>query len=75
MEAKDMVPLSQIDEGSIVRVVGVDAGRGLRSRLSALGLLPNARVRVIRSGRSGTFVISVKNSRMALGRGALTRLW
>jgi len=74
MEAKSTRPLSQVAEGQTVSIVCIEAGRGLRSRLVTMGLLPKTQICVVRNGRSGPFVISIKNSRIALGRGVADKI-
>jgi len=66
--------LSQVDEGEMVSVVSVYGGRGLRNRLTAMGLLPKSQIRVVRNGGRGPFVISIKNLRIALGRGVADKI-
>lgn len=58
-----------VKAGQRVRLVNIDAGRGLKSRLTAMGLVPNVEITVVSSERPGPFVISVKNSKMMLGKG------
>ncbi|MGD0553154.1 MAG: FeoA family protein [Sedimentisphaerales bacterium] len=74
METTITRPLSEIEEGQTVNIIRIGGGRGLRVRLTALGLLPNTQVTVVHNGRSGPFVISVKNSKMALGRGIVDKI-
>ena len=74
MEQKKVIPLSTIQSGKTVRLVGVEAGRGLNSRLAAMGLLPNVEITVINNGHPGPFVISLKGSRMMLGRGMADKI-
>jgi Fe2+ transport system protein FeoA len=62
-------PLSTIRPGRTVRLVRVDAGRGLNSRLASMGLVPNVQITVLNSDRPGPFVIAVRGSKMMLGRG------
>jgi ferrous iron transport protein A len=73
MEHK-VIPLSTIRSGKTVKLVCVEAGRGLNSRLAAMGLLPNVEITIINSGHPGPFVISVKGSRMMLGRGMADKI-
>jgi Fe2+ transport system protein FeoA len=74
MDAMTAKALSEIDEGTRVTVVGIQGGRGIRSRLTAMGLLPGTKITVLRNGGSGPFVVSIKNSRMALGRGVADKI-
>jgi len=47
----------------------VNAGCGLRSRLTAMGLVPGAELQVVRNGGRGPFIVAVKGTRLMLGRG------
>jgi Fe2+ transport system protein FeoA len=61
--------LSTVRAGETVKLVNINAGRGLNSRLAAMGLVPNVEITVVNNDHPGPFVISVRNSRMMLGRG------
>jgi ferrous iron transport protein A len=74
METISTRPLSQVDEGQVVSIVSIEGGRVLRSRLATMGLLPKTRILVVHNGRSGPFVISVKNCRMVIGRGVADKI-
>ncbi len=69
MGDKQLRPLSVVKEGETVKLASINAGRGLKSRLTTMGLLPDVEITVINNSHPGPFVISVKNSRMMLGRG------
>ena len=47
MFKKEIKPLSLIKTGRTVRLVGVDAGRGLKNRLASMGVLPNVEITVV----------------------------
>jgi len=69
-----MRPLSDVSEGETVTIAKVDAGQGLKSRLTTLGLLPRTAITVMKNRHPGPFVIKVKNSRMMLGRGMADKI-
>ena len=69
MEQKQPRPLSMVNEGETVKLISIDAGRGLNSRLASMGLLPNVEITVVNNTHPGPFVISLKGSKMMLGRG------
>ena len=69
MEQSEITPLSTVQAGKTVRLASVEAGRGLNSRLASMGLVPNVKIKVVSNGHPGPFVINVRDSRMALGRG------
>jgi Fe2+ transport system protein FeoA len=72
-EDKSM-PLATVEAGRRVKIVGVEAGHGLRSRLAALGLVPGTEVEVIANGGRGPFIVAVKDSRLMLGRGMAQKI-
>jgi Fe2+ transport system protein FeoA len=69
MEQQQPRPLSTVQAGQTVKLVSIDAGHGLNSRLASMGLLPNVKITVVNNTHPGPFVISVRDSKMVLGRG------
>jgi ferrous iron transport protein A len=67
-------PLSKVDTGQTVRFVRVDVGRGLNSRLAAMGFVPNTAITVVSNNHPGPFVIIVKDAKMMLGRGVAHKI-
>jgi ferrous iron transport protein A len=60
--------------GERVRLVRIDAGRGLNSRLAAMGFVPSAGITVVSNGHPGPFVVIVKDVKMMLGRGVAHKI-
>lgn len=69
MEQTQMRPLSTVRAGETVRLARIEAGRGLKSRLTSMGLVTGVEITVVSNSHPGPFVISVKASKMMLGRG------
>ncbi|MHC4130977.1 MAG: FeoA family protein [Planctomycetota bacterium] len=67
-------PLTNITDGEKVILVKIDAGRGLKSRLASMGLLPQTEITVISNKHPGPFMISVKKTKMMLGRGMADKI-
>jgi len=63
-----------VKAGEKVILVSIDAGQGLKSRLTAMGLVPNVEITVLNNSHPGPFVISVKDSRMILGKGMARKI-
>lgn len=63
------VSLNSIKPGASVRVTAIDAGKGLKGRLAALGILVNAALKVVRNDGAGQIIIQVRQSKIILGRG------
>ncbi len=61
--------MSKVQAGETVKLANIEAGRDLNSRLASMGLVPNVEITVVSNNHPGPFVISVKNSKMMLGRG------
>lgn len=74
MTDKQLKPLSNVRAGETVKLVRVDAGRGLNNRLASMGLVSNVEITVVSGGHPGPFVISVKNCKMMLGRGVARKI-
>ncbi|MEE8639472.1 MAG: FeoA domain-containing protein [bacterium] len=65
--------LLEFDRGATVRVVKIDAGRGLKQRLLSLGLVPGADIYVLEN-RHGPVKLCFNNSRIAVGRGVAAKV-
>ena len=68
------MPLAIVQVGRRVRFVAVDAGRGLQSRSSSMGLVPGVEIEVLRNSLQGPFLIAVKGSRIMIGRGMAQKI-
>jgi len=73
--ANGWVVLSSLADGARAHLVRVEAGRGLRSRLTAMGLRPGAEVRVVNNRGAGPFVVAVEGTRIVLGRGMAHKVY
>lgn len=69
MEQSQVRPLSSIQTGGKARLVRVDAGRRLNSRLASMGFLPDVELTVVSNGHPGPLLVVIKDVKMALGRG------
>lgn len=70
----EMRLLSAVKRGEKARLVRVNAGRGLNSRLAVLGFVPDVEITVVSNGHPGPFVVLVKDVKMALGRGVAHKI-
>ncbi|MCE5270989.1 ferrous iron transport protein A [bacterium] len=70
----ERVPLSDIRPGQTVKLVHIDGGCTLQSRLATLGLIPGTPIEVVRNTSHGPFVVEVKGSRLVLGRGMANQI-
>lgn len=68
------MPLTKISEGMKAQLHSITGGRELRTRLAALGLLPGTEIEVVQNSGKGPFVVSVKGSRIVIGRGMASRV-
>ena len=65
-----MTPLSLAPAGEPLTVVDVRAGKRLRQRLADLGLKPGVVVEVVPGIGHGPVILSIGDTRVALGKGA-----
>jgi ferrous iron transport protein A len=61
-------PLTLVEPGERVRLVGVRGCRNASHRLAELGLTPGVELEVLRKGNGGPLLLAVRDSRLALGR-------
>lgn len=69
-----MVPLSRLDVGEIGVVQELDGGRGVVGRLAALGFTPDAEVKIVQNFGRGPLIVTVRDTRIALGRGEAAKI-
>ncbi len=64
-----MVPLDQAKPGCRLKVEKVAGGRGLCSRMAALGIYPGAELELLCSGCDSPCLVRVKGGTLSLGKG------
>ena len=64
-----VVRLSEAVVGGKFKLISVEGGRCIRARLASMGLHPGAELKILKKNGAGPLVISVKDSRVMLGRG------
>ncbi len=74
-DCKAAMPLLLASIGQELTLADIHAGRQLRHRLAEMGLTPGVRFRVVAKGQPGPFIISVKDTRLMLGRGMVPRIY
>jgi len=68
------MPLAMVKTGEQVRLVWIHAGRRLQAYLASLGLLPGTVFTVVSGNSRGPVIVTVGESRIALGRGMAHRI-
>jgi len=66
--------LSEVPPETNVRITAIEAGRGLTSRLAAMGLIPGTEITVAVNDMKGPVIVNVKTSKIALGRGMARKI-
>lgn len=74
-QAEPAMPLLMAGRGEKVRLADVHGGIGMRQRLAEMGLVPGTEFLVNAGGRTGPVIVTVKGSRLALGRGMVARIF
>jgi ferrous iron transport protein A len=74
VEHRQVRSLAAVRRGEKARLVRVEAGRGLNSRLASLGFVPEVELTVVSNGHPGPFVVIVKDVKIALGRGVAHKI-
>ena len=75
-EAEDasLIRLGVLKKGERATIEGFEAGHSLVSRLAALGFTPGAEVEMIQNFGHGPVIVSVRDTRIALGRGEAAKV-
>lgn len=66
--------LSRIDPETEVTLIDITGGRGIRSRLYGMGLVPGVSLKVLNRNGRGPLIISVKDSRLVIGQGMASKI-
>jgi ferrous iron transport protein A len=69
-----VVPLTQLRESQKGTVADLYGGAGLVARLATLGFTPGAPVTMIQNYGHGPLIVSVRDTRIALGRGQAAKI-
>jgi ferrous iron transport protein A len=75
MISPQAVSLAELPTGACAVVRVLRGGRELTGRLTALGLVQGSRLEVLQNRGRGAILISVRDSRIALGRGEAAKIW
>ncbi|MEW6686612.1 MAG: FeoA family protein [Candidatus Edwardsbacteria bacterium] len=71
---RELLPLSLVSPGKEVTLVAIHGGRGLRARLTDMGLNEGIKLRVLHSHHSGPCIILIGNTRLVLGHGMASKI-
>ena len=63
------VVLSNVDTEKEVTLIAITGGRGIRSKLYSMGLVPGVKLTVLNRNGTGPVMVAVKDSRLAIGYG------
>ena len=69
-----VTPLSLVPPGKKVRIVFLNAGRGLEAHLHDMGLGIGTEIEVIKQGLPGPCLIGIKETRLAIGHGMAQKI-
>jgi|GEM_PF-405225 len=69
-----LISLGLLNKGERGIVEGLQAGHTLVSRLSVLGFTPGAEVEMVQNFGYGPVIVSVRDTRIALGRGEVAKI-
>jgi len=69
-----LLPLTMVVPGREVTLISIASGRGLRARLTDMGLFEGMKLKVIHSHRPGPCIILVGGTRLILGHGMAQKI-
>ncbi len=68
-----MTPLTTVTPGQEVTLIDIQGGRGLRSKLYSMGLIPGVKLTLM-GNRGGPIMIAINDTRLALGFGMARKI-
>jgi ferrous iron transport protein A len=68
-----MMQLTDLSPGQEVTLIDIIGGRGIRSKLYSMGLIPGIKLTVL-GNRGGPIMIAVNDTRLALGFGMARKI-
>jgi ferrous iron transport protein A len=71
---EDGLSLSAVRTGESVQIQRLRGGHQFLSRLASLGFTPGAHLRVVQNYGRGPLIVSLRDTRVALGRGEATKI-
>lgn len=66
--------LSSVEAGKKIVIQDINGGRGIRSKLYSMGLIPGAKLTILRENGAGPVMVAIKDSRLAIGRGMAQKI-
>lgn len=66
--------LSMVDQGKEVTLAHINGGKGMKSKLYSMGLVPGAAFTVLSRSRGGPVMLRVKDTRLAIGQGMAQKI-
>ncbi len=69
-----LFPLGMVNPGKEVTLAAIHGGRGLRARLTDMGLSEGVKLKVLHSHRFGPCIVLVGNTRLVLGYGMAQKI-
>ena len=69
MSSREVVPLTALAPNEVGVIAYLAGGRGIISRLAALGFTPGTELTMVQNFGRGPIIVNVLHSRIALGRG------
>ncbi len=73
-DANDTCSLSELKAGETAVIQGLGGGYGFRSRLAALGFTPGTEIKMLQNLGHGPVIVTVHDTRIALGRGETQKI-
>lgn len=73
-DRKELLTLANALPDKKYKIIDIDGGSKINSKLCAMGLMPDEVVSVYIASRGGPVCIAVKGSKFAIGRGMTNRI-
>ena len=68
------IPLAKLKTGEVAFVYKMDSGKSMTHRLTSLGFTPGEDLEIVQNFGHGPLMVSVRGTRVALGRGEAAKI-
>jgi len=74
MMKQNYMNLGTVRGGESAQIINMQGGHHFLSRLASLGFTPGARLRMVQNYGRGPLIVSLRDTRVALGRGEAEKI-
>ena len=75
MQVRTLKPLALVKKDFCASVRMIEGGRGIKARLSSMGIMPGVAVEMLTNTGQGPIIVKVMGAQLALGRAMASKIY